>query len=273
MDEENLVSRSSKPITMQALQADLTALGVKSGMTLLVHSSLSKFAWVNGGPVAVILALEAVIGPQGTLVMPTHSSSLSDPANWRNPPIPQDWWETVRATMPPFDTSLTPTREMGVIPETFRKQAGTLRSDHPQVSFAAYGPHAPGVTANHSLHFGMGERSPLARLYDLEAWVLMLGVGHANNTSMHLAEHRADYPDKGIEKDGAPISVNGKRQWVEIEQLNYNDDDFVSIGEAFSKETSLQNEGRVGQADALLFPQKPLVDFTANWMTKNRVNP
>jgi len=38
------------------------------------------------------------------------------------------------------------------------------------------------------------ENSPLARVYDRDGDVLLLGVGHDSNTSLHLAEHRADFP-------------------------------------------------------------------------------
>ena len=34
--------------------------------------------WVCGGPVAVILALQEALGPDGTLVMPTHTSDLTE---------------------------------------------------------------------------------------------------------------------------------------------------------------------------------------------------
>lgn len=43
---------------------------------------------------------------------------------------------------------------------------------------------------------GLGEGSPLARPHEADGWVLPLGVGHGNNTSLHLGEYRADFPDK-----------------------------------------------------------------------------
>ena len=85
----------------------------------------------------MILGLEEVIGDEGTLVMPAHSSDLSDPSIWKNPAVPESWWEMIKENMPDFEPDLTPTRQMGAIPECFRKQSGVLRSNHPQVSFAA----------------------------------------------------------------------------------------------------------------------------------------
>lgn len=259
------------PPTTASLLTDLQALGVEAGMTLLVHSSLSAIAdWVVGGAAAVILALEAALGPAGTLVMPTQSGELSDPADWQHPPVPQHWWELIRQEMPPFRPDLTETREMGRIPETFRKQDGVLRSSHPQTSFAAWGKQAPFIIADHTLEEGLGERSPLARLYDLDGYVLLLGVGHDRNTSIHLAEYRATFPGKRTIPTAAPLLIDGQRQWVAFQVLDYNDEDFVQIGAAFAEETGLVRQGQVGQATALLMPQHPLVDFAVRWMAENR---
>ena len=259
------------PPTVSSLLTDLRALGVEAGMTLLVHSSLSAVAdWVVGGASAVILALEAAIGPEGTLVMPTQSGELSDPANWQHPPVPPHWWELIRQEMPPFRPDLTETRSMGRIPETFRKQDDVLRSNHPQTSFAAWGKAAHVVTADHALDDELGERSPLARIYDLAGSVLLLGVGHDRNTSLHLAEYRATFPGKRRLSAAAPILVDGQRQWVTFQGIELDEADFPQIGAAFAETTGLVRQGKVGQATALLMPQRPLVDFAVQWMAAHR---
>ena len=271
MSEKDVIEKSSKPQTVKTLVKDIKNIGVSKGMVLLVHSSLSSLGWVCGGAVAVILALEEVLGREGTLIMPAHSGDLSDPAKWENPPVPIDWCEEIRKTMPAFGQEFTPTRGVGVIPEIFRKQKGVLRSDHPQVSFTAYGKHAEYITGEHGLEYAFGEKSPLAKIYELEGHVLLLGVGQINNTSIHLAEYRADYISKEEEVYGAPIIVSGKRKWVDIKDIKSNTDDFEDIGSAFSKssDTSII-EAEIGQARSQLFRQKDLVDFAANWMEANR---
>ena len=271
MSEIDVIKNTGgQPVTISSLKKDLTELGVKKGMTLMVHSALSKIGWVAGGPVAVILALEQVLGDEGTLVMPTHSGGLTDPAGWQNPPVPKSWVQTIRDETPAYDPDLSPTRSMGMIPETFRKQPGTIRSDHPHQSFAARGPLAAQITEGQPLDYSMGEGSPLAKVYDAEGWVLLLGVTHSNNTSLHLAEYRASYPNKKVEKNGAPMMVKGKRQWVEMEEINLDESDFEQIGAAFAKETGKMLRGKAGIGDALLMPQRELVDFAAAWMERER---
>ena len=273
MPEGQVVRKTKTLATVESLQADFKALGIENGMVLLVHSSLSAMGWVCGGPVAVIIALQEVLGETGTLVMPTHSTDLSEPSQWENPPVPESWWQTIRETMPAYDPDLTPTRSMGKIVETFRKQKGVLRSTHPQNSFCASGPQASHIVSNHSLAFGFGEHSPLAKIYDLNGFVLLLGVGHSSNTSVHLAEYRADFPIKCVVQEGAPVSQAGLRRWTTFENINVDASDFDHLGADFlrSDEGKLVRHGKVAVANCQLMPQRAVVDFAANWFEKNRV--
>ena len=141
MPEGQVVDKTKALATVESLQTDFKALGIEKGMVLLVHSSLSAVGWVCGGAVAVILALQEVLGKTGTLVMPTHSTDLSDPSQWKNPPVPESWWQTIRETMPAYDPDLTPTRSMGKIAETFRKQ--NERSSHARTRRARFVQAAP----------------------------------------------------------------------------------------------------------------------------------
>jgi aminoglycoside 3-N-acetyltransferase len=271
MSELEVINNTENgPITADSLRKDLLKLGVSPGMVLLVHSSLSSLGWVSGGPVAVILALEEVLGREGTLVMPTHSGDLTDPEKWENPPVPEEWKETIRQSIPAYDPDLTPTRGMGRIPETFRKQPGVIRSNHPHVSFSARGPQAQFICGYHGLHFGLGEDSPLARVFDLEGWVLLLGVGHENNTSLHLAEYRVDFPGKKEIQQGAPVLQEGVRKWVKIKEMQENSEDFEEIGKAYQKAGGKLMAGKVGNANSILIPQRELIDYAARWMVENR---
>ncbi len=272
MSEGQVVDKTETPATVESLQADFKTLGIEKGMVLLVHSSLSGMGWVCGGAVAVIIALQKALGKTGTLVMPTHSTDLSDPSQWENPSVPESWWQTIRQTMPPYDPDLTPTRSMGRIAETFRKQNGVLRSAHPQSSFCASGPQASYIIENHSLAFGMGEHSPLARIYDLHGFVLLLGVGHSRNTSIHLAEYRTDFPTKRVVQEGAPILQAGSRIWSTFKDIDVDSSDFDRIGADFLRSDvgKVVQRGTVGLANCQLMPQRAVVDFAVDWLEENR---
>lgn len=263
--EAAAIGRSARPGTAATLAADLRALGVPTDRPVLVHTAMSRLGWVAGAAQGVLDGLSAALGPGGTLVMPTHTSHLSDPATWGNPPVPESWWDEVRAGMPAYDPQATPSRMMGAVPECFRACAGVLRSAHPQVSFAARGPLARHLLDPHPLDFGLGEGSPLSRLYDAAGSVLLLGVGHDRSTVLHLAEHRSG---RAAVVDGsAPVAGRG---WTTFRDLDWDPTDFPRAGAAYRAAEGPLRSGRVGLADALLLPVVPLVDFATDWLERNR---
>ncbi|KEO82287.1 aminoglycoside N(3)-acetyltransferase [Tumebacillus flagellatus] len=267
MSELKAVESIESPRTRESLADDLRKLGLRAGMTVITHTSMSQFGWVCGGPVAVVQALMDVLTEEGTLVMPTQSADLSDPSLWGNPPVPESWWETIRAAMPAYDPVVTPTRSMGRVVEAFRTFPGVLRSRHPQVSFAAWGKHREQIIAGHSLDFAFGEQSPLARMYELDAHVLLLGVGYGNATCLHLSELRA--PGAELQTQYAPVMEDGARVWKAMTDIHRDSDLFPEIGTAFEKNEPVRT-GRVGSAEARLFSLVKCVDFGTEWLTAYR---
>jgi aminoglycoside 3-N-acetyltransferase len=267
--ERSAVEAASQPATTESLVDDLHALGVAPGALLLVHSSLGRLGYVAGGAPAVVQALLTAVEPGGTIVMPAFSGDLSDPSRWEAPPVPEPWWPVIREHAPAFDPAVTPTRAMGAIVECFRRFPDVRRSAHPRDSFAAHGPAAPRIVDDHPLAYAMGERSPLARIYELDGQVLLLGVDHGNNSSLHLAEYRTDLPITDWISEGSPVLVDGTRAWVTYPDRAGNSDDFAALGEAFAS-TGKERRGRVGAGTARLMRQRDVIDFGVRWLEANR---
>ena len=262
-----ILAKTKYPNTVESMALDLTALGVKEGDVAIVHSSLSSIGWVCNDQSAVVLALIKAFGTDDTIVMPAHTSSNYDPAEWENPPIPKEWHETVRQSIPAYDKNITPSEFMGVIAECFRCFPGTLRSDHPIHSFTARGKIAGQIIGTHVLTPCFGMDTPLGELYRLNAKVLLLGAPYSSCTVFHLAEVLSDLP--GMIKQGCAIYENGKWIWKWYEDFDCDSGDFQQIGEAFEA-VGLVHCGKVGNADCKLFDVKPAVDFALEWIVKNR---
>ncbi|MBB6450547.1 aminoglycoside 3-N-acetyltransferase [Geomicrobium halophilum] len=263
MSEEKVIQASLSPQTRTSLSNSLIDLGLKEGMIVIVHSSMSALGWVCGGPVAVIQSIQDVITANGTLVMPTHSANVSDPKEWGNPSIPKSWVTTVREEMPAFDPNITPTLAMGSVAETFRSFPDVKRSYHPVHSFAAWGKHRDTIIDHHSLKNGLGENSPLASIYELGGHVLMLGTEYDTNTSMHLGEHRSGVIDTFTR--ASPIFENGKKVWRTYSEIDYDEEAFPNIGEGFESKHTISVR-KIGTSKTTLLFQPDLVDYTAKFL-------
>ena len=270
MGEHAAVKMVDEPVTVATMVDDLRSLGVEAGDTVLVHSSLSALGWVCGDAQAVVDALIQAITDAGTLVMPTHTTQYSDPSVWSNPPVPDDWVETIMTERPPFHPDRTPTRSMGAIAECFRAYPDTVRSRHPLYSFAAWGSDADSIVRDHQYDYSLGENSPLASVYDRDGTILMLGTGYETNTSLHLAEYRAQNPKETVRTE-VPVLQDGDRFDVEFDDIVTDTSDFEAIGSDFEDEhpTSVER-GTIGAAESALVDQPPLVDFAVEWFEANR---
>lgn len=158
------------PATNAATIRDaLRDAGLSRGDHLLVHSSLRSIGEVDGGAEAVIDGLLDAVGPEGTLAMPTFNYTR---------PTPQ----------PYFDPATTPGKT-GLLTELFRKRPNAQRSRHPSHSVAMIGARAGEFTREHKQSFGLG--SPIDKLAGAGGYVLLIGVTHTSNSTIHVGDTHA----------------------------------------------------------------------------------
>lgn len=261
---------STKPVILpEEIEKGLREVGLSAGDQVIVHTSLASFGYVCGGAQAVIEALLKIVDEDGTVMMPTQSWKNLDPLAGVHWEIAEVDWPKIRQNWPAYDKNITPTNTMGAVAEMFRRWPGSIRSNHPARSFTANGKNARYLVENHDLRDIFGEGSPIGKLYALGGKVLLIGVDYDKNTSLHLADVRADYPGKHTAVESSAMLVNGVRQWVSYETLYVDGEDFIEIGRAFEKVHPVKT-AKIGNAMVRCMDQRALVDFAVTWIKKNR---
>lgn len=225
--------RSLAEVSFTQLLEQLKSLGVRQGGVLLVHTSFKAVRPVEGGPLGLIAALRAAVGRSGTLVMPSMTDG-----------------ERV------FDPKATPTHAMGVTAELFWRQPGVRRSSHPGASFAAAGPLAERICRQQPLSPPHGPDSPVGRVHELNGQVLLLGVTHSENTTLHLAEALARVPYSVSHP--CVVEVDGAARTVLIAETDHCCRRF-ELANGWLRARGLQREDAVGNADAGLCDARDIV--------------
>ena len=173
MKEIDVIDQTPSPISKNDLIRDLKALGLSSIDNIIIHVSMSKIGWIIGGEVTLLQALQSFFC-EGTIVMVTQTGDLSDPKQWKNPPVPSSWINTIIENMPAYDTYATPPNRLGRLPRLFYNANDVFRSDHPMDSFAAWGKHAKEVTSYCDYHCAFGDKSPIKYMIDYDFKMLMI---------------------------------------------------------------------------------------------------
>lgn len=230
-------------ISQNELTQQILDLGVIPGRVLLVHCSFSKVKPVESGPLGLIASLQAALGPDGTLVMPSMTDDDERPFN------------------PGKSTCL----EMGVVANTFWQLPDVQRSDSPH-AFAASGPHAARITAPHPIDVPHGLGSPVGCVYELDGQVLLLGVGHDANTTIHLAESLAGVRYR--RKKSLVLKEGNQLVEFEYNEIDHCCQNFNLVDEWLESE-GLQRHGEVGYADARLIRSRDIVKVVVAQLQKH----
>lgn len=223
-----------RELSQREVVDQLRALGVRQGGVLLVHTSFRAVRPIAGGPLGLIESLRCALGSEGTLVMPSWTGTDEEP----------------------FDPSSTPASpDLGVVADTFWRSSGVQRSNHP-FAFAAAGPRAVEITSGPLPTPPHTPDSPVGRVHELDGQMLLLGVDHDSNTTLHLAELLGGAPYRvpkhcTVLQDGRPV------------RIDYGENDhcckrFTLAGEWLVGQ-GMQSEGPVGHAHARLVRARDVV--------------
>ena len=259
---QNCIDKNFKPITKEVLIHKFSQLGIKEGDTLLVHASLFSLGYVVGGAEAFFWALREVIGDQGTIVVPSQTVEISDPASWQYPPVPEEWHDVIRDAMPAYSKELSYSKAMGAFSQFIGILPDSIRSNHPMYSFTAIGKKASEIIGQDSFDFPFGEKSPLGRMYSIGAKVLMIGTDFETNTSLHLAENRLN---REVIYEKSKILTKDGEKWISFKNIELDIyDDYLEIQKKFMEQYTV-NYISINESNVYIFDMKECVDFAEHY--------
>jgi aminoglycoside 3-N-acetyltransferase len=204
-----------------SLHADLRALGLARGDTVMVHASVRAVGVVAGGPDQIHLAIKDAIGDEGTLLMYASAPSGYDEVG--RGVLTPDVEAELLEKLPPFDArTARSARDNGALVEMLRTYPGSVVNDH-VVRFVAWGAHAGHLFAEQPWNFAFGAGSALERFVRLDGKILLLGSDHDTVTFLHYAEHVGDFPGKVIARYQVPVFEQDARVWRWMEEFDTSD--------------------------------------------------
>jgi aminoglycoside N3'-acetyltransferase len=262
-----------QPYSALEITHQLRQLGIRPGDTLMVHASLRAIGPVEGGAAGVLDALDAAVGPTGTLLMVLGAK---DNWAWVNE-HPEEERAAHLAGAEPFDRLRTPADpEVGYLAEAFRQRDGTEVSDNPEGRFGARGALAGELLSHAPWHDYFGPGSPLDRLCRAGGRVLRLGADLNTTTVLHWAEYLVELPGKRrvrrhrrvLGETGPEIRYvdclddsDGIVEWPGEDYFAIILREYLALGSASC--------GQVGRARSELIAASELVDFGVRWMSEH----
>ena len=197
------VDKLFRPVDFQKLLSGFKEIGIHEGDLVCVHCRFSALGYVKGGPQAFIAALQASVGTNGTIMMPTFSMSGSMLSYIESGEV--------------FDVRNTKSK-VGMLTETFRNLPGVIRSLHPTNSVAAKGRLAQSIVKEHEKSYTpYGKHTPYGRLASMNGKILMLNT-HVQSFLHHIQEV-VEFPNLYLEKPTTILGVDYKGRKFRLETL------------------------------------------------------
>ncbi len=163
----------------------LKSLNIPAGQPVIAHASLSAFGEVRGGAETL---LGALVSLYGRVMMPafTYNTMLIPEEGPPDNGMEYGSGSSTNRMTEFFTPEMPADRMMGVLPETLRQMPAAQRSSHPILSFTGVGVDSALAAQTLAEPF-----APIGVLAGEDGWVLLLGVNHTTNTSIHYAEKLA----------------------------------------------------------------------------------